>query len=188
MAVKKRPVVIDDPEMLAELGCVPMTDEAISKMSLNPYDQLFICRLLSTRDESVKEELAEIVIAQNKKMFSILDAQTEIIKEIARDIVDIKDRLKKIEDKQHYDELKLTSIDERLKAKKDRIEVLEKQMQVLNPDLIKQFVDEMIEFKPTLDELLKYASPWATFGRMFLAGLVGIFAILGLLKWVFHLI
>jgi len=56
---KKKPSKVDDPELLAELGDVPMTDEAISKMSLNPYDQLFICRLLNLRDEAKDMEMEE---------------------------------------------------------------------------------------------------------------------------------
>lgn len=72
MTAKKKPANVNDPDFLAEVGCVPMTDEAVSKMSMNPYDQLFLCRLMSMRDESVKEDmkkfLEDIYVKDNESL------------------------------------------------------------------------------------------------------------------------
>lgn len=111
-----------EAEQMAELGCVPMSSEALSKMSLNPYDQLFICRLMTMRDDAAKEEMynavAEVVAAQNRMMFKELGEQTALIKAIALDVADIKTRLA-------ADEEKLRNVFQRLDDKKKRIDTLE---------------------------------------------------------------
>lgn len=111
-----------EAEQMAELGCVPMPSEALSKMSLNPYDQLFICRLMTMRDDAAKEEMynavAEVVAAQNRMMFKELGEQTALIKAIALDVADIKTRLA-------ADEEKLRNVFQRLDDKKKRIDTLE---------------------------------------------------------------
>lgn len=128
MAGKEKNQMSDEAKMLAELGCVPMTSEALSRMSLNPYDQLFICRLMSMRDAAAKDEMytavAEIVIAQNKRMFDALEDQTKLMRGMSLDISSIKDRLA-------ADELALKLITERLDAKKQRLEAVEGEIQCI---------------------------------------------------------
>lgn len=106
----------------AELGPVIMSSEALSKMSLNPYDQLFICRLMGMRDEAVKDEmataLAEVLAAQNKRMFETLDDQTKLIKGIALDISEIKNRL-------NEDEKQLAEMVKQVKSIHKRLGIVE---------------------------------------------------------------
>lgn len=196
-----------------------MTPEAIKELgSLTPTMQQFLLRWQEHRDmilgDQIKEEMkdflldiyeadnekickniAEIVTAQNKRMFDALTMQTTMISDIASnislikmDINDIRKRLTVLEVKLADDELKIATIDEQLKSKGERINTLECQMRVLNPDLIKQFVDEMILFKPCLDKLMKYSSFWATSGRMTIAIIIGITIMTALLKFVFYVI
>jgi len=126
---KKKPVDIQDPEAIAELGCVPMSSEAKSQMSLNPYDQLFICRLMNLRDDAVKEEmstaLAEVLVAQNKRMFETLDEQTKLMKEVAIDISEIKNRLNDDEKQLAAITKQVKSIHKRLVAVEGKVKVFE---------------------------------------------------------------
>ena len=104
MTTKKQPTKIDDPALLAGIGCVPMTDEATSKMSLNPYDQLFICRLMNLRDEErddvTAKKLATALGAfwdeallyfegQNKGVVGQLEIQTQYIKDVKGKMFDL---------------------------------------------------------------------------------------------------
>jgi hypothetical protein len=118
----QKPKTPSEAEQMAELGCVPMSSEALSKMSLNPYDQLFICRLMTMRDDAAKDEMynavAEVVVAQNKRMFEALDEQTKLMKGMVADIADIKTRLT-------ADEGTLRAVIQRLNDKKKRIDGLE---------------------------------------------------------------
>jgi len=176
--MSERPNDINDPKMLSELGCVPMSSEALAKMSLNPYDQLFICRLMTMRDDAAKEELyravAEIVAAQNKMMFDNVAEQTTMIKNIAEDISDIKkditnilERLEDVEDQVTVEEQKQKEFDKKLTD-------LEKEVAMLEPELIETFITEVKELKPTLAKLIKYSSPWQTVLRILISMAVGI--------------
>jgi|WetSurSiteA1Bulk_404760.scaffolds.fasta_scaffold37226_3 DNA repair exonuclease SbcCD ATPase subunit len=116
---------LSPPDEMAELGCVPMTPEALSKMSLNPYDQLFICRLMSMRDEAAKDEVyqavAEVVANLTRKMLDSIDQQTKLMKAMSTDIADIKTRLTE-------DEGKLRTVIQRLDDKKKRLDGLESEV------------------------------------------------------------
>lgn len=109
---------VSSAKELAELGCVHMSEEARSKMSLNPHDQLFICRLMTMRDDATKDELAEIVLAQNTKMFAMLDEQTRLIMGMSIDINSIK-----IHIATHDGELR--HLNTRLDIKKKRLDDVE---------------------------------------------------------------
>jgi uncharacterized coiled-coil protein SlyX len=126
---KKKPVDIQDPEAIAELGCVPMSSEAKSQMSLNPYDQLFICRLLNLRDDAVKEAmstaLAEVIDARDRHMFETLDKQTKLIEGVAVDVSEIKNRLNKDEKQLAAITKQVKSIHKRLVAVEGKVKVFE---------------------------------------------------------------
>jgi hypothetical protein len=118
----KKPTTTDDPELQTELGCVCMSKEALAKMSLNPYDQLFICRLLNLRDDAVKDEisqsLADVLLAHFNQVFKAQDAQNNQLGEIARDIKDIKfdikdikTRLKEVENQVTEEEKRITRLE-----------------------------------------------------------------------------
>lgn len=131
--IKKKLAKLETPEEIsAELGHVFMSSESIAKMSLNPYDQLFICRLMSMRDEAIKDEistaLAEVLAAQNKRMFDTLDEQTTLIKGIATDVLIIKQDLASVKRKQEEDERVMLEFDKRLCAKKERLGKIEKEV------------------------------------------------------------
>jgi len=120
--MRKKVRDLSPPDEMAELGCVPMTAEALAKMSLNPYDQLFICRLMSMRDEAAKDEVyqavAEVVANLTRKMFDTLEQQTKLIKAISLDMADLKTRLTE-------DEGKLRGVIQRLDEKRKRLDALE---------------------------------------------------------------
>jgi hypothetical protein len=186
MSAKKKLNEVTDPDFLAEIGCVPMTDEAISKMTMNPYDQLFLCSLMSRRDDVVKEDLkdflqdlydqdndmickniAEIVTSQNKKMFEAFSEQNKLIGIIAKDIrsiksdiTDIKDRLEIIEDKVEEEEKRINDFDVKLKSETLRIETLEKEVKLLNPDSVQTLITEIEDITPAIDNLIKTQTWW----------------------------
>jgi len=126
---KKKPVDIQDLEAIAELGCVPMSSEAKSQMTLNPYDQLFICRLMNLRDDAVKEEvsaaLAEVIDARDRHMFETLDKQTKLIEGVAVDVSEIKNRLNKDEKQLAAITKQVKSIHKRLVAVEGKVKVFE---------------------------------------------------------------
>ncbi|HPB04249.1 MAG TPA: hypothetical protein PLH00_05375 [Bacteroidaceae bacterium] len=125
MADPNKKADLSDPALMAELGCITMSSEALSKMSLNPYDQLFICRLMNLRDEAAKDEMfaaiAEVVAAQNRMMFDGLGEQTALIKGMAIDIAHIKtalsgheDRLKNAEDEIYHIKRRVRAIERKV--------------------------------------------------------------------------
>lgn len=87
--------------------------------------QLFICRLLDRRDEAAKEELylavAEVVAAQNKLIFSSVEANTNILKDMAGDITLIKSHIAT------HDDI-IRHLGARLDLKRIRIEGTEKEI------------------------------------------------------------
>jgi len=118
MATKK-PTKIDDPGMMAEIGAVPMQKEMLEKMSMNPYDQLFMCRLMSMRDDAIKEDLEDL----------LKDTRADDIKSISSDICSqMAEVLSPIQ-------LRLESIDAGIKEIKSRLEELEEQLQVVKQEV-----------------------------------------------------
>ena len=119
----KKPTPTDDPDLQSELGCVPMSKEALAKMSLNPYDQLFICRLLNLRDDAIKDEisqsLADVLLAHFNQVFKAQDSQNKQLTDIASDIKDIKSDIKETK-------TKIAKIEQQVKDEDIRIIRLEK--------------------------------------------------------------
>lgn len=179
--MSEKPNDINDPKMLSELGCVPMSSEALAKMSLNPYDQLFICRLMTMRDDAAKEELylavAEVVAAQNKMMFDNVAAQTTMIKNIATDISDIKKDITNILERLEDVEDQVTVEERKQKEFEKELGLLKKEVATLQPELIESFLTEAKELKPTLAKLIRYSSPWQTLYRIIIAMGIGYFIV-----------
>lgn len=117
-----------------DLKKVPVSDRIKGEMSLTVADQQFIKRVLDLQcdtwndafDSNVAEltkALAEVVQEQNHKMFSILEEQFVLIKEIQSDI-------KKI--KQSIEHLNLEVKDIRLEIKAIKVDVKSISLEVEN--------------------------------------------------------
>lgn len=130
MTDQRKQIDADDPKALAELGCVPMSNEALKKMTLNPYDQLFICRLMTMRDEAAKDEmataLAEVVAAQNRMLFNELGEQTTMIKNMAVDVAHIKTTLVNVEKRLGEAEIDILLIKKKIGMLERKVKSLEK--------------------------------------------------------------
>jgi len=107
--------VLVDPCNEAER--VHFDDEIISRLTFNDADQFFLKRLLDRRDDCGRKEnekiikkiiteevdktqimLAEVLGNFQEKMFAILDSHTGMLRSLALDVREIKDRLAKVED------------------------------------------------------------------------------------------
>ena len=108
-----------------ELKDVPVSEEVRQGMSLNPNDQQWIKRLLDTQAGAIGEAfdvnitqltkaLAEVQEDQNRRMFTVLEEQHCLIKEIKDDVKEIKDdiieikaKLGELDNKQHDHDIEI---------------------------------------------------------------------------------
>jgi hypothetical protein len=113
-----------------------VSEEAAKNMTLNIDDRVWLERRFDLQDEIIKdyvkkiynaslksmsESLAEVVNAQNKAMFDILDKQTDMIKELGQDVKKIKTdvadilcRIDVVELKVYEHELRLLNIEKKI--------------------------------------------------------------------------
>ena len=105
---------------------IPVSKKVKSGMSLNVCDQQWIKRLLDTQAGAIGEAfdvnitqltkaLAEVQEDQNKRMFTVLEEQNKLIKEIRNDVIGIKNdinsikiRLDNLSGKQNEHEVDIT--------------------------------------------------------------------------------
>jgi hypothetical protein len=104
---------------------IPVSKKVKSGMSLNVCDQQWIKRLLDTQAGAIGEAcnvnitqltkaLAEVQEDQNKRMFTVLEEQHCLIKEIKDDVKEIKDdiieikaKLGELDNKQHDHDIEI---------------------------------------------------------------------------------
>jgi hypothetical protein len=177
-----------------------MTPEAAKEINLNPSTQQFLIRFLDLRDEVISDKLkewlkqaqeeksddlckdiAEVVAAQNRRMFTSLKEQTTLLSGISdnialiqSDITNIKDRLLIIEKKQKTDEDKIADMEEDLEELNEKIELVQ-------PDRVEQLINELEIFEPKMKSLIVYSSWWSTITRIVLAMIIGL-----LIVWYIH--
>ena len=112
----------NEKKIIDELKAVPITDKTREEIRWNIAEQQFLVRLINLRDEAAKEEmydaLAEVIAAQNKRMFEALEEQTKIITAIAIDVSDIK--------------IHLDTHDAELKRLNERLYIVERKIKSLS--------------------------------------------------------
>ena len=155
----------------------------------------FLAEIHEKDNAEVCKNVAEIVVSQNKRMFDAFASQTALIESIASDITLIKgdistidERLSNIEKRLDLDEQNIKTVESKLQLKKERIDNLEAQVKLLNPDLVKRLIEEFEEMKPLFDKMLKYSSFKTTFSRVVWAMILGWIITFATLHWVFHVI
>lgn len=194
------------PQAVKELGALSPTMQQFllrwqDKRDMILGDQLkeelkeFLLKVYEADNDAMCKNIAEIVTAQNKKIFEVMDSQTRIIESIARDIstikndiINIKDRLELIENTVEEDEKQIKIIQSRCDERLERIEKIEQKVELFDMDLMKELIRDIEEARPKLTKLLKYSSPWSTSLRVFLAMLLGWAMTWLLMKYVWHLI
>jgi hypothetical protein len=144
----------------------------------------FMVNLLTVRDKSVKNELMEEVSAQNKvfgeKLISdvneVIEQQwirvlreelssqslglNETLKSIAGDIARINERLEITEGEIREEIKRINVLELRAEDKKRRIERLEIEMQILKPEAIKRYSDELHDIRPILINVVSAFKWW----------------------------
>ena len=141
----------------------------------------YLRKLYEKDNEAMCKNIAEIVASQNRLLFDTLMSQSNAIKNIADDITETKndiaatkldiaetrkevrnisERLTIIEKRTEANETTIKSLDSRLISKRQRIEELEKKVEMLKPSVVNGYLDEMKEFKCTVEKLVRTQSWW----------------------------
>jgi chemotaxis regulatin CheY-phosphate phosphatase CheZ len=116
-----------------EINRLMTPDAAKELQGLSPTFQQFLIRWIDLRDFALMDEvkefieklytkdneqmcknIAEIVIAQNKKMFNILDKQTLLLEKIGKDILEIKCDIVEIKTRLDNHEKRIIILESRL--------------------------------------------------------------------------
>ena len=97
---------------------IPVSAKTRKGMSLTSDDTQYLGRMLTVMDDSwndafdksiaeLTKALAEVIQAQNDRMFETLEAQNKLIMQIRDDVILIKDRLEKLEASQGSQDVRL---------------------------------------------------------------------------------
>lgn len=180
----------------------PTFDKQIGDYAMkenNPDDPVFsgayhkfMVNLLKTRDVAVKNELAktvaEMLIENNatitatiqemlsKQTATVGSAVGEVmvaIEGMAKDIKEIKQTVKIHDEKINQEFIEIAKHELRLNQKKKDIAELKAKVELFNPGMIKQLLDDIEEIKPAIKKFNIYSSKGNTFIRVALSMIVG---------------
>lgn len=208
MTDKSKPIT-EDGVLKSDIEQLMTPQAVKELKDLSPTMQQFLLRWQDKRDmilgDQLKDELKEFLLgvyeADNDKLCkdvvevigqelrpinaTLLLLSTAVsnmasdVTYIKTDVNSIKGRLEVIEKRLDKDEIVIKGFDERLAAKRQRIETLEKEVKVLRPDIIGKLLDEIHLLEPTIKKLVRTQAWWNIGLRIIIA--VTISAIISLL-------
>jgi len=127
--------------------------------STNPDDPIFskayhtfMTNLLKNRDRALANELAETVsLKVYEKLAETLAPVWTKLEDISTEITAIKSRLEIAESKTSIEEKRIEEIEAWQRRKKVRIEKIEKEIALLQPESIKMISEEIQKIRPELE-------------------------------------
>jgi len=152
----------------------------------------FMVNLLKTRDNAVKDELAEMVagmLIENNATITatiseMLTTQTATvgsalgevmiaIENLATDVKEIKSTIKIHDQKINEEYIQIAKHEMRLDQKKKDIAELKAKVDLFNPEMMKLLLVDIEEIKPAIERFNVYSSRGNTFIRVALSMIVG---------------
>lgn len=120
-------------------------------------DHKLNCKILDAHERYINEMIINKFLDQIAKHYEPimekLDNLEKGMNKIGLDIAEINVRLTRAEKKVAQDALTLAEVDRRLETKRKRIEELEKQVKVLQPEVILEFIEKINSVNPVLDKI-----------------------------------
>lgn len=185
----------------------PKTREELYK-GLTPSIIQFLLRWEFDRDENLEERVIEIVMKKMRDIYladndaicknvvkevaevvapinlalEVMDGKIDNVaikvSEIQLELGHVKDRLSAVEKNQKSDTSEIENIKKRLDTKENRLDQVEKQIAVLQPEPILALVDEIHQLRPTIKHLTQSQKWWNISLRILIAVAISVIILL----------